>query len=63
MPTRLFVFTVNLMSNPTPSPKYKRIILKISGEALREHGSRDTISPKIASNIARQIREVHDLGV
>ena len=59
----LFVFTVYLMSNHTPNPKYKRIVLKISGEALREQGSRDTISPKIADNIARQIREVHDLGV
>ena len=58
-----FVFIVNLMSNPNPSPKYKRIVLKISGEALREPGSGDTISPKIASDIARQIREVHELGV
>ena len=60
---RVFVFIVNLMSNSTPSPKYRRIILKVSGEALKEPGSSDTISPGIVSNMARQIREVHDLGV
>lgn len=60
---RFFVFIVNLMSNSTPSPKYRRIILKVSGEALKEPGSSDTISPGIVSNMARQIREVHDLGV
>jgi uridylate kinase len=60
---RVFVFIVNLMSNSTPSPKYRRIILKVSGEALKEPGSSDTISPGIVSDMARQIREVHDLGV
>ncbi len=45
------------------SPKYKRIVLKVSGEALREAGSRDNISPQIVSEIARQIQEVHALGV
>ena len=60
---RVFVFTIDLMSNPTPSPKYKRIVLKVSGEALRAPGSRDTISPQIVANMARQIREIHDLGV
>jgi uridylate kinase len=63
MQGRVFVFIVDLMSNSTPSPKYRRIILKVSGEALKEHGSSDTISPGIVSNMARQIREVHDLGV
>lgn len=43
--------------------KYKRIVLKISGEALREPGSRDNISPQIVNDIAKQIRDVHKLGV
>ena len=44
-------------------PKYTRIVLKISGEALRESGSRDNISPQIVRMIAQQIKEVADLGV
>ena len=43
-------------------PKYKRILLKISGEALlgeREYG----IDPQAALDIANQIKDVHDLGV
>lgn len=45
------------------TPKYKRIVLKISGEALREPGSRDNISPQIVNSIASQIAEVRKLGV
>jgi uridylate kinase len=44
-------------------PKYKRIVLKVSGEALREHGSHEAISPGIVTDIAKQIRQVRDLGV
>ena len=54
------------MSNPQTAagkPKYRRIVLKLSGEALRESGSHETISPAIVTNIARQIQEVRQLGV
>jgi len=51
------------MSQSAPSPKYKRIVLKLSGEALREPGSRDNISPQIVHGIAAQIAEIHALGV
>lgn len=44
-------------------PKYKRIVLKISGEALRESGSKDNISPQIVRSIAEQIKEVAGMGV
>src|SRR3984885_4874383 len=44
-------------------PKYRRIVLKLSGEALREPGSTETISPDIVSGIAKQIQQVRDLGV
>jgi uridylate kinase len=43
-------------------PKYKRILLKIGGEALlgdRQYG----ISPQACNDIAAQIKEIHDLGV
>ncbi len=43
--------------------KYKRIVLKISGEALRDPASRDNISPHIVRTIAQQIKEVADMGV
>ncbi|MBS0657601.1 MAG: UMP kinase [Verrucomicrobia bacterium] len=44
-------------------PKYRRIVLKISGEALREGGSKDNISPQIVLAISRQIQAIHALGV
>lgn len=43
-------------------PKYKRIVLKLSGEALAgEQGF--GLSPEIIKNIAQQVKDVHDLGV
>jgi uridylate kinase len=51
------------MSNYAGKPKYRRIVLKLSGEALRESGSQETISPAIVTNIAKQIQEVRQLGV
>ena len=47
----------------TPKPAYKRVVLKISGEALRETGSGDNISPQIVLSVAEQIAEVHRMGV
>jgi len=47
----------------TGQPKYRRIVLKLSGEALRGSESRETISPDIVTNIAKQLKEVRDLGV
>jgi uridylate kinase len=44
-------------------PKYRRIVLKLSGEALREPGSHEAISPLIVTEIAKQILQVRDLGV
>jgi uridylate kinase len=43
--------------------KYKRIVLKLSGEALKAGGSQDNISPEIVQQICLQIQEVHDMGV
>ncbi|MGQ9629647.1 MAG: UMP kinase [bacterium] len=46
----------------TKGPKYKRILLKLSGEALA--GSQGYgIDPLVADSIALQLKEVKDLGV
>ena len=45
------------------SRAYKRVVLKLSGEALREPGSEDNISPNIVEGIARQIKSAHQTGL
>jgi uridylate kinase len=47
----------------TEAPAYKRIVLKLSGEALQERGARDNISPAVVREIATRIKEINDLGV
>ena len=50
------------MVAPKKAAKYKRIILKISGEALQ--GARGYgIDPAVATSIASQIKDVWELGV
>src|SRR6266480_3147606 len=51
------------MQSESSGPAYKRIVLKLSGEALRERGARENISPQIVREIAQRIKEVKDLGV
>jgi len=43
--------------------RFQRVILKLSGEALRETGSQDNISPEIVEDIASQIRQAHQTGL
>lgn len=43
-------------------PKYKRILLKISGEALAGT-EKFGINEKMIKQIAKEVKEVHDLGV
>ena len=43
-------------------PKYKRVILKVSGEALAGE-KRFGINEEMLKKVARQIKEIHDLGV
>ena len=47
---------------PTVEPKYRRILLKLSGEAL---GGEDGVGicPEVIHQMASQIREVQELGV
>ena len=45
-----------------PKPIYRRVLLKLSGEALmgeREYG----LDPAVVDQIAADIKAVHDLGV
>lgn len=42
--------------------KYKRILLKLSGEAMADE-SKIGINPRVVSELAREIKEVHQLGV
>jgi uridylate kinase len=46
----------------TKQPKYRRIVLKISGEALAGSAGFG-IDPEVVDSIARQIQEVQQLGV
>jgi uridylate kinase len=43
-------------------PKYKRIMLKLSGEAFKGK-SRYSIDPKVATQISQQIKSIHEMGV
>ena len=51
------------MQSESSKPVFKRIVLKLSGEALRERGAKENISPQIVRGIADRIKEVRDLGV
>lgn len=42
-------------------PKYKRILLKLSGEALSSDG--EVLEPSILEQYAQEIKKIHDLGV
>ena len=45
-----------------PEPKYKRILLKLGGEALAGVGGYG-IEPQMVANVAQQIAAVKRLGV
>lgn len=42
---------------------FRRVLLKLSGEALREPGSQDNISPEIVEDMARQVKKAHQTGL
>jgi uridylate kinase len=50
-------------ARPQPKPKFRRIVLKLSGEALKNSASGDPIDSGILARICGQLKEVHDLGV
>jgi uridylate kinase len=44
------------------APKYKRVLLKLSGEAFADPQTSFGIDPRIVASMARQIAEAKDLG-
>jgi len=50
-------------STVDPRVKYKRIILKLSGEVLRGGTSGDPIDAATLEKIGFQVKEIHELGV
>lgn len=42
-------------------PKYKRVLLKLSGEAFQ--GEKDSLDPDVIAGIVDQIRKVKDMGI
>jgi uridylate kinase len=50
------------VTKPALSPRFKRILLKLSGEALMGEGKYG-ISPRILQQIAAEVKEVVELGV
>lgn len=40
---------------------YKRVLLKLSGEALSSPGN--SFDPKILASLAKELKQVHELGV
>lgn len=51
------------MSDSSLRRNFKRVVLKLSGEALREPGSHDNISPEIVEAMAEQVKLAHQAGV
>lgn len=45
------------------NPKYKRIVLKLSGEALKDVTNGEPLDPTILKNLALSLKEIHSLGV
>jgi uridylate kinase len=50
------------MSTAKPKPAYKRVLLKLSGEALMGKQGFG-VDPQVVKSIAEEIKEVHGLGV
>ncbi len=51
------------MSKAPSNLPFRRVVLKLSGEALREVGSKDNISPEIVERIAAEIKEALETGI
>jgi uridylate kinase len=48
---------------PGVTPKYKRVLLKLSGEAFADPQHGFGIDPRVVASIARQVAEAKDMGV
>ena len=57
------ILTSSTMSISHNARSFKRVILKLSGEALREPGSQDNISPEIVERVAKEISKSAASGI
>ena len=48
---------------PGVTPKYKRVLLKLSGEAFADPQHGFGIDPRVVASIARQVAEAKDMGI
>jgi len=55
------IYNLSLMPSPA-APAYKRVLLKLSGEALMGEQNYG-IDPAVATQIAREIGEIQEMGV
>ena len=51
------------MSQPSATPKYKRVLLKLSGEALKNDKTGEPIDGVILKRLAEDVKEIRALGV
>jgi uridylate kinase len=58
-----FLRGMNQTSAISPAVKYKRIVLKLSGEVLRGGKSGDPIDSDVLSRVGEQVKEIYELGV
>lgn len=61
--TVLITLFMQPAQEPDRQPKYKRIILKLSGEVLRNNETGDAIDSDVLETICREIKQIYDLGV
>ena len=45
------------------NPKYKRIVLKLSGEALKNTSDGEPVDSNILQNLSMELKEIHTMGV
>ncbi len=50
-------------SRSKAKPKFRRIVLKLSGEALRNYAKGEPIDTEILARLCKQIKQIHALGV
>ncbi|MEM7383747.1 MAG: UMP kinase [Verrucomicrobiota bacterium] len=51
------------MPDPVTQRQFKRVVLKLNGESLREPDSQDNISPPMVERMAAQIKEAYQSGL
>ncbi len=56
-------FLMTAIEESSQNPKYKRIILKLSGEVLRNNEDGEPIDPAILKAICEEVKKVYDIGV